>query len=108
MRSFDEPHCLICPIGHKGWAQVDIAQAVLNCWGRTRHLPDPRPDLFEYQEQTKAIHLFLSTPTAVQRLEQIYQIRHNQHSIALFKPGQDEYPIEFTNGHVQLNWEKGS
>jgi len=50
VRSFDDPHCLICPIGHVGWAQVDIAAAVLNCWGRTKHLPDPRPDLVEFQE----------------------------------------------------------
>jgi len=50
VRSFDDPHCLICPIGHVGWAQVDIAAAVSNCWGRTRHLPDPRPDLVEFQE----------------------------------------------------------
>jgi len=108
VRRFNDPHCLICPIGHTGWAQVDIAQTILNCWGKTRHLPDPRPDLVEYQEQTEAIHLFLRTPNAVKRLEQLYRTRHSQHLIASFKPGQDAYPIEFTNGHIQLNWEKDS
>ena len=57
VRSFDDPYCLICPRGHIGWAQVNIAAAILNCWGRTRHLPDPRPDLVEFQEQTKDKHL---------------------------------------------------
>jgi len=51
VRSFDDPHCLICPIGHGGWAQVDIAKAVLSCWGRTRHLPEPRPDLVKFQDK---------------------------------------------------------
>jgi len=37
-RSYDDPSCLICPIGHIGWAQVNIATAILSCWGRTRHL----------------------------------------------------------------------
>jgi len=50
VRSFDDPHCLICPIGHVGWAQVDIVKAILSCWGRSRHLPEPRPDLVEFQE----------------------------------------------------------
>jgi len=53
VRSFDDPRCLICPIGHIGWAQVDIAQAVLSCWGRTRYLPDPRPDLVETRNKQK-------------------------------------------------------
>jgi len=57
VRSFDDPYCLICPIDHIGWAQVNIGAAILNCWGRTRHLPDPRPDLVEFQEQTKDKHL---------------------------------------------------
>jgi len=35
VRSFDDSSCLICPIGHIGWAQVDIAKAFLSCWGRT-------------------------------------------------------------------------
>ena len=30
-RSNDDPSCLICPIGHIGWAQVDIATAILSC-----------------------------------------------------------------------------
>jgi len=50
VRSFDDPSCLICPIGHIGWAQVSIAEAILSCWGRTRHLPDPRPDLVEFHD----------------------------------------------------------
>jgi len=69
VRSFDDPHCLICPIGHVGWAQVDIDTAILNCWGRSIHLPDPRPDLVEFQEQTKAIHTFLSKSEAFKALE---------------------------------------
>jgi len=36
VRSYDDAHCLICPIGHIGWAQVNIATAILGCWGRTR------------------------------------------------------------------------
>jgi len=82
VRSFDDPHCLICPIGHAGWAQVDIAKAVLSCWGRTRHLPDPRPDLVEFQEQTKAIHTFLSNPKVVKSLEKCHIAIHSQHSTA--------------------------
>ena len=69
VRSFDDPSCLICLIGHIGWAQVNTAEAILSCWGRTRHLPDPRPDLVEFHEQTKAIHAFLSNPEAVRKLE---------------------------------------
>ena len=60
VRSFDDSSCLICPIGHIGWAQVNTAKAILSCWGRTRHLPDPRPDLDEFQDQMEAIHSFLS------------------------------------------------
>jgi len=108
VQSFDDPHCLICPISHIEWAQVDIAQAVLSCWGRTRHLPDPRPDLVEFQEQTKAIHAFLSNPKAVKSLENRHRAIHSQHSTAPFKSGKDKHLIEFTNRHVQLNWEKGS
>ena len=69
VRSFDDPLCLICPIGHIGWAQVNTAEAILSCWGRTRHLPDPRPNLVEFHEQTEAIHAFLSNPEAVRKLE---------------------------------------
>jgi len=107
VRSFDDPHCLICPIGHIGWAQVDIAKAVLSCWGRARHLPEPRPDLVEFQEQTKAIHAFLSSPEAVKSLEKRHLAIHNQHSIAPFKLGKNKHLIEFTNGHVHLDWERG-
>ena len=107
VRSFDDPHCLICPIGHVGWAQVDIAKAVLSCWGRARHLPEPIPDLVEFQEQTKAIHIFLSNPEAVKSLEKRHLAIHNQHSTAPFKSGKEKHLIEFTNGHVQLDWERG-
>jgi len=107
VRSFDDPHCLICPIGHVGWAQVDIAKAVLSCWGRARHLPEPIPDLVEFQEQTKAIHIFLSNPEAVKSLEKRHLAIHNQHSTAPFKSGKEKHVIEFTNGHVQLDWERG-
>jgi len=69
VRCFDDPSCLICPIGHIGWAQVNTAQAILTCWGRTRHLPDPRPDLVEFYGQTEAIHAFLSNPEALRKLE---------------------------------------
>jgi len=104
VRSFEDPHCLICPIGHIGWAQVNIAGAILSCWGRTRHLPDPRPDLTEFQEQTEAIHAFLSNPLAVKSLEHLAAQR--QISNAPFQ--KTEHPIEFTNGHVQLECERGS
>jgi len=69
VRSFDDSSCLICRIGHVGWALVDTTKALLSCWGRRRHLPDPRPDLDELQEQMIA--------------------------------------IQFTNGHVQLEWVQG-
>jgi len=102
VRSFDDPSCLICPIGHIGWAQVDIATAILGCWGRTRHLPDPRPDLTEFQEQTEAIHAFLSSPEAVRTLERSHMTIPPD---ALFP--RDKHPIEFTNGHIQLEWVRG-
>jgi len=105
VRSFDYPSCLICPIGHTGWAQVDIAAAILSCWGRTRHLPDPRPDLVEFQEQTEAIYAFLSNPGAVQSLEKKHRTTQHQLSAAPFQ--KDKQPIEFTNGHVQLEWVRG-
>jgi len=43
VRSYDDPSCLICPIGHIGWTQVNIATAISSCWGRTRpcRIPDP-------------------------------------------------------------------
>ena len=107
VRSFDDPSCLICPIGHIGWAQVDIAAAILSCWGRTRHLLDPRPDLVEFQEQTEAIHAFLSNPGAVESLEKRHLTTQHQLSPAPFQYGKNKRPIEFTNGHVQLEWERG-
>jgi len=97
VRSFDDPHCLICPVGHIGWAQVDIETAVLSSWGKTRHLPDPRPDLVEFQEQTKAIHTFLSNPGAVKSLEIRHLTTQNQLSAAPFQSGKDKHLIEFTN-----------
>jgi len=88
------------------WAQVDIAKAVLSCWGRTRHLPEPIPDLIEFEEQIKAIHAFLSTPEAVKSLEKRHLAINNQYSIPA-KLGKEKHLIEFTNGHVQLDWERG-
>jgi len=102
VRSFDDPSCLICPIGHIGWAQVDIATAILSCWGRPRHLPYPRPDLAEFQEQTEAIHAFLRRPEAVKKLEDKRR---------RIDPGttsaRNKRPIEFTNGHLQLECLRG-
>ena len=108
VRSFDHPHCLICPIGHVGWAQVDIAKAVLSCWGRATHLPDPRPDLVEFQEQTEAIQTFLSNPEAVKCLEKRRLAVHKKYLTAPFKSGKEKHLIEFTDGHVQLDWERGN
>jgi len=82
--------------------EVDIATAILSCWGRTRHLLDPRPDLTEFQEQTEAIHTFLSSPEAVKRLEN----RHLMIPPDALSP-RDKHPIEFTNGHIQLEWARG-
>ena len=107
VRSFDDPSCLICPIGHSGWAQVDIAKATLSCWGRTRHLPDPGPDLDEYQEQMLAIHAFLSNPDAIRKLEAKQTTHQDSQPASPFQPGTDELPTEFTNGHVQLEWDQG-
>jgi len=102
VRSYDDPSCLICPIGHIGWAQVDIVTAILSCLWRTRHLPYPRPDLAEFQEQTEAIHVFLSSPEAVKKLEDKRR---------RIDPGasstRDKRPIEFTNGHLQLECLRG-
>ena len=102
MRSFDDPSCLICPIGHIGWAQVDIATAILSCWGRPRHLPYPRPDLAEFQEQTEAIHAFLSRPEAAKQLEAKRRRIDSGTSLA-----RNKRPIEFTNGHLQLEYLRG-
>jgi len=107
VRSFDDPSCLICPIGHAGWAQVDIAKALLSCWGRTRHLPDPRPDLDEFQEQMIAIHAFLSKPDAIRKLATRRILQQNSSLAPPLQPGIDVPPIEFTNGHVQLEWAQG-
>jgi len=43
VRSCDDPHCLICPIGHEGWEQVDIAKAVLSCWEEPDTCQNPDP-----------------------------------------------------------------
>jgi len=107
VRSFDDSSCLICPIGHIGWAQVDTAKALLSCWGRTRHLPDPRPDLDELQEQMTAIHAFLSKPEAIRKLATKRAMQQDSHLASPLQPGTDELPNEFTNGHVQLEWAQG-
>jgi len=101
-RSYDDPSCLICPVGHIGWAQVDIATAILSCWGRARHLPYPRPDLAEFQEQTEAIHVFLSSSEAVKKLED------KRRRIDPGAPSaRNKRPIKFTNGHLQLECLRG-
>jgi len=102
VRSFDDPSCLICPIGHIGWAQVDIATSILICLGRPRHLPYPRPDLAEFQEQTEATHAFLSRPEAVKKLEDTRRRIDPGTSSA-----RNKRPIEFTNGHLQLECLRG-
>jgi len=86
---------------------VDIAKAILSCWGRTRHLPDPRPDLDEYQEQMLAIHAFLSNPEAIRKLEAKRTTHQDSQPASLLKLRLDELPLEFTNGHVQLEWDHG-
>jgi len=86
VRNFHDSSCLICPIGHIGWAQVNTAQAILSCWGRTRHLPDPRPDLDEFQDQIDAIHAFLSNPEANRKLETKHVTPPNPHSAAPSQP----------------------
>jgi len=107
VRSFDDSACLICPIGHIGWAQVNTAKAILSCWGRTRHLPDPRPDLDEFQDQMEAIHTFLSNPDAVRKLETKHATPQNSHSATPSQPRIGKQLIEFTDGHVQLEWDHG-
>jgi len=107
VQSFDDSSCLLCPVGHIGWAQVDIAKAFLSCWGRTRHLPDPRPDLDELQEQMTAFHAFLSNPEAIRRLETQRTTQQASYLASPFQLGTDELPIEFTDGHVQLQWAQG-
>jgi len=87
VRSFDDSSCLICPIGHIGWAKVDTAKAILSCWGRTRHLPDPRPDLDEFQEQMFSIHTFLSNPEAIRKLETKHATQQNSHPAIPSKAG---------------------
>jgi len=104
VRSFDDSSCLICPIGHIGWAQVDTVKASLNCWDRTRHLPDPRPDLDEFQEQMVVINTFLNNPEAIRKLETKHVTQENSHPAIPSQPGTDKLPIEFTDGHVQLEW----
>jgi len=43
----------------------------------------------------------------VKTLERRHLTTHNHHSAAPFQPGKDKHLIEFTNGHVQLDWERG-
>ena len=107
VQSFDDSSCLICPIGHAGWAQVDVAKALLSCWGRTRHLPVPRPDLDELQEQMMAIHAFLSEPDAIRKLATKRVMRQASSLASPLQPGADELPLEFINGHIQLEWASG-
>jgi len=107
VQSFDYSSCLICPIGHIGWAQVNTDQAILSCWGRTRHLPDPWPDLDEFQDQIEAIHTFLSNPKAIRKLETKHVMSQNPHSAAPSQSWKGKQLIEFTDGHVQLEWDHG-
>jgi len=107
VQSFDDSSCLICPIGHAGWAQVDVAKALLSCWGKTRHIPVPSPDLDELQEQMKAIHTFLSEPDAIRKLAAQRFMRLAPSSASLPQHELDALPIELANGHVQLDWASG-
>jgi len=61
VRSFDDSSCLICPIGRIGWAQVDIAKAILSCWGRTRHLPDLDPTWMNSRSRLQLFTPFSAT-----------------------------------------------
>ena len=67
-------------------------------------MPDPRPDLTEFQKQTEAIHAFLSSPEAVTKLEKQQVLEHPE-ALSPMEKGQ---PIEFTKGHLQLEWIRGS
>jgi len=87
---------------------VDIETAVLSSWGKTRHLPDPRPDLVEFQEQTRAIHTFLSKPGAVTALgKSRHQDTKTRQAANSIEEERGKHLTEFTNGHVQLEWESG-
>jgi len=111
VRSSDDPNCLICPIGHKGWSEVNIRQATYHCWDNWAEIPDPRPDLEEYMDQTKAIHEFLGTPEAHMLLEKA----RIQRLTEKLRPGQNpsrvsyqsRKPIHFLRGHVNLTWTRG-
>jgi len=76
-------------------------------WGRTRHLPDPRPDLVECHEQIEAIHALLSNPEAIIKLKTRHVTPQNPHSTTPFQSWKGKQLIEFTNGHVQLEWDQG-
>ena len=65
-------------------------------------MPNPRPDLTEFQEQTEAIHVLLSSPEVVKKLEN-KQILINPEALS----PRDKRPIEFTNGHLQLECLRG-
>ena len=87
---------------------MNIETAVLSCWGKPRHLTDPRPDLVEFQEQTKAIHTFLSKPEAVTALGKIrHQDIKTRQSADSIERGRGNHLTKFSNGHVQLEWERG-
>jgi len=65
-----------------------------------------RPDL-EFQEQIEAIHAFLSNPEAIRKLETKHVTPQNPHSAAPSQSWKGKQLIEFTNGHVQLEWDQG-
>jgi len=54
-----------------------------------------------------AIHTFLSNPEAIRKLETKHTTQQNSHPAIPFQPGTDKLPIEFTDGHVQLEWAHG-
>jgi len=54
-----------------------------------------------------AIHAFLSEPDAIRKLATQRPMRHASSLAPLLQPGTDELPIEFTNGHVQLELASG-
>ena len=54
-----------------------------------------------------AIHTFLSEPDAIRKLAAISDMRQASPPASPLQPGTDKLPIEFTNGHVQLEWVRG-
>jgi len=55
----------------------------------------------------EAIHTFLSNPEAIGKLETKHVTPQNSHSATPSQPGIGKQPIEFTDGHVQLEWDHG-